>query len=121
MCNRYSHTKGPMAIGAIAIAMGGDWLDSLGNLEPQPSIFPDATAPVVRSRPEGGRELVMRRWGFPIPEPRSGEKKKSGYQSNIRQPRWKQWLPWMEVVHRCLVPAVSFSEYDWRTTPPTVT
>ena len=45
---------------------------------------------MVRSRPEGGRELIKMRWGFPIPEPKPGEKKKSGYQSNIRQPKWKQ-------------------------------
>lgn len=121
MCNLYSHVKGPKAIKDIANAMGGDWLDSVGNLEPQPAIFPDAVAPVVRSRPEGGRELVKMRWGFPIPEPKPGEKKKSGYQTNIRQPKWKQWLPWMEAGHRCLVPATSFSEYDWRTMPPTVT
>ncbi|MES2294332.1 MAG: SOS response-associated peptidase family protein [Pseudomonadota bacterium] len=121
MCNLYSHTKGPKAIRDLANSMGGAWLDNVGNLEPQPAIFPDAVAPVVRSCPEGGRELIKMRWGFPIPEPKPGEKKKSGYQTNIRQPKWKQWLPWMEAGHRCLVPASSFSEYDWRTTPPTVT
>jgi putative SOS response-associated peptidase YedK len=68
MCNLYSHVKGPKAIRDLADAMGGDWLDSVGNLEPQPAIFPDALAPVVRSRPEGGRELIRMRWGFPIPE-----------------------------------------------------
>ncbi len=61
MCNLYSHTKGPKAIRDLANAMGEEWRDSVGNLEPQPSIFPDGVAPVVRSIPEGGRELVKMR------------------------------------------------------------
>lgn len=40
MCNLYSHVKGPKAIRDIAKAMGGDWLDSVGNLVPQPATFP---------------------------------------------------------------------------------
>ena len=121
MCNLYSHVKGPKVIRDLANAMGGDWLENAGNLEPQPSIFPDGVAPVVRAMRHGGRELTKMRWGFPIPPPKPGEKKKSGYQTNIRNPNWSHWLPWMEAGHRCLVPASSFSEYDWRTTPPTVT
>lgn len=79
----------------LANAMGEDWLDSAGNLEPQPAIFPDGVAPVVRATPSGGLELLKMRWGFPSPEPKPGDKKKSGYQTNIRQPRWKQCLAWM--------------------------
>jgi hypothetical protein len=41
MCNLYSHVKGPKAIRDLANAMGGDWLDGAGNLEPQPAIIPD--------------------------------------------------------------------------------
>jgi hypothetical protein len=51
MCNLYSHVKGPKAIRDLADAMGGDWLDSVGNLEPQPAIIPDAMAPVVCPMP----------------------------------------------------------------------
>ncbi|MEP6606914.1 MAG: hypothetical protein ABJA60_12475 [Nitrosospira sp.] len=67
MCNLYSHTKGPKAIRDIVNAMGGDWLDSVGNLELQQGIFPDGVAPVVRATPSGGRELLKMRWGFPSP------------------------------------------------------
>ncbi len=52
MCNLYSHVKGPKAIRDIANA--GDWLDSAGHLEPQPGIFPDGVAPVVRAMSSGG-------------------------------------------------------------------
>ena len=37
MCNLYSHVKGPKAIRDLANAMGGEWLDNAGNLEPQAS------------------------------------------------------------------------------------
>jgi len=116
MCNLYSQVKGQAAIVALTKAMH----DRTGNLPPQPSIFPDQLAPIVRKTADG-RELLNARWGLPTPEPKPGEKKKSGYQTNIRQPRWKQWLPWMEPEYRCLVPVSSFSEYDHATTPPTVT
>lgn len=120
MCNLYSDLSAPDWIKLHTEFAGSDWHIPAGNKEPLPAIFPDGVASVVR-KTSTGRELVKMRWGFPTPEPKPGEKRKSGYQTNIRQPRWKQWLPWMEVGHRCLVPGTSFSEYDWRTTPPTVT
>lgn len=64
MGNLYSLVKGSKAIRDIADAMGGDWLGTAGNLEPQPAVFPDAVARVVR-HPEGGRELIKMRSGFP--------------------------------------------------------
>src|ERR1700712_5043296 len=60
MCNLYSHTKGPQAIIEFTRAM----IDHTGNLPPQPGIFPDYLAPIVRNTPEG-RELTMARWGNP--------------------------------------------------------
>jgi len=109
MCNLYSHTKGPKAIHEIANAMGGDWLDSAGNLEPQPSIFPDGVAPVVRKTPQG-RELLKMRWGFASPPQAT-----SRYTTNARKTTSKWWKPWLEPEYRCLVPVTSFCEYDWRT------
>ena len=64
MCNLYSLTRGPKAIRDIANAMGGDWLDNAGNLQPQAGIFPDGVAPVVRVTPSGARELLKMRWGL---------------------------------------------------------
>ena len=109
MCNLYSHTKGPKAIRDLANAMGGDWLDSAGNLEPQSAIFPDGVAPVVRSRPEGGRELSKMRWGFPAP-PNS----KSSFVTNVRTTTSHFWKRWLARENRCLVPVTSFCEPDWR-------
>jgi putative SOS response-associated peptidase YedK len=35
----------------------------VGNLAPMPGVFPDYPAPVIRES-EGGREMVMMRWGM---------------------------------------------------------
>ena|ERR1019366_2313548 len=109
MCNLYSSTKGPKAIRDLAKAMGGGWLDQSGNLEPQPAILPDQLAPVVRSTPDGIRELTRMRWGFPSP-PRA----KSKITTNVRNAKSNWWTPWFQEGHRCLVPVTSFCEYDWR-------
>ena len=111
MCNLYSHTKGPKTIRDIANAMGVGvgWLDLTGNLEPQPAIFPDQLAPVVRSSPTGERELIKMRWGFPSP-PRA----KSEITTNVREPKKGFWKHWLQESHRCIVPVTSFCEYDWR-------
>lgn len=108
MCNLYSHTKGQKAIRDIANAMGGDWLDSAGNLEAQAGIFPDSVAPVVRETPQG-RELLKMRWGFPSPP-----QAKSKYTTNVRKTTSSFWKPWLKPEYRCLVPVTSFCEYDWR-------
>jgi putative SOS response-associated peptidase YedK len=109
MCNLYSQTKGPKAIRDLANAMGGDWLDNAGNLEPQPAIFPDGVAPVVRSMRHGGQELIKMRWGFPSP-PNS----KSVFTTNVRKTTDNFWKPWLKTENRCLVPVTSFCEPDWR-------
>ncbi len=108
MCNLYSHTKGPKAIRDLVKGIG-DWADNTGNLEPQPGIFPDGVAPVVRATPSGGRELLKMRWGFPSPP-----QAKSKHTTNVRKTTSNFWKPWLGPENRCLVPVTSFCEYDWR-------
>jgi putative SOS response-associated peptidase YedK len=105
MCDLYSHTKGPQAIRELTRAME----DRTGNLPPQPSIFPDQLAPVVRCAPDGGRALLMMRWGMPSPP-----QAKSKITTNVRNVASTWWQPWLGEGHRCLVPVTSFCEYDWR-------
>jgi putative SOS response-associated peptidase YedK len=81
---------------------------SAGNLEPQPAIFPDGIAPVVR-KTATGRELLKMRWGFPSPP-----QAKSPYTINVRKTISNFWKPWLKPEHRCLVPVTSFCECDWR-------
>lgn len=63
ICNLYSLTKGQQAIRELARAMR----DNTGNLPPQPAIFPDYAAPIVRTTDDGVRELGLARWGMPSP------------------------------------------------------
>jgi putative SOS response-associated peptidase YedK len=118
LCNLYSMTSTQQAIRDLVRAIR----DLTGNLPALPAIFPDQIAPIVRRAPDGVRELVNARWGFPQPTPREGEKPRPGYVTNVRNTRTAWWRPWLEnPSHRCLVPVTSFAEYDHRTKPPTCT
>lgn len=130
MCNLYSITKGQQAIIEFTRAMR----DKTGNLPPQPGVFPDYWASIVRNSVEG-RELVMARWGMPSShraiyeatkkraraldakgkpvdfgallrmEPDSGT-------TNIRNTASAHWTRWLGVESRCVVPFTSFSEFN---------
>lgn len=111
MCTLYSQVKGQAEIRAIIDAI----IDSTGNLPPQPAIFPDGIAPVVRDTAKG-RELLNMRWGFPPP----GYPNNTVPVVNVREtskPFWQKWL--IPVEHRCLVPATSFSEWTDKPNPET--
>ncbi|MGY4408722.1 hypothetical protein ACVWW4_000458 [Bradyrhizobium sp. LB7.1] len=60
MCNLYSMTKNVEAIRRLFGALNS----RVGNLPSMPGIFPDYPAPIVRNA-EGGREIVLARWGMP--------------------------------------------------------
>lgn len=83
------------------------------NLPPMPGVFPDYPAPVVRST-EGGRELIMMRWGMPPPPKFGGPPV-----TNIRNTKSPHWRGWLKPKSRCLVPANSFSEYAPEPNPAT--
>lgn len=107
MCNLYSHTKGQSAILEATRAM----VDRTGNLPPMPGIFPDMSAPIVRTG-GGERELTMARWGMPSPQfVLKGRTVDPGV-TNIRNTTSPHWRRWLGPANRCLVPLTSFSEYD---------
>lgn len=106
MCNLYSLTKGQAAIREIASV----WADRTGNLAPQPAIFPDQSAPVIRAGEEG-RELVTMRWGMPSPSFALKNRRTDPGVTNIRNLGSPHWRRWLGPEHRCLVPFTSFSEY----------
>jgi putative SOS response-associated peptidase YedK len=131
MCNLYSITKDQAAIAAVVRALR----DQVGNLPPMPGVFPDYSAPIVRTGADGVRELVKARWGMPSSqfalmeatkrraakleakgkpvdfkellrmEPDSGT-------TNIRNTNSKHWKRWLEPANRCVVPFTSFSEFN---------
>lgn len=105
MCNLYSQTKGPQAIrDFVEVAFS-----SVGNLAPQPGIFPDYMAPIVRNTPSG-RELAMARWGLPSPAFALEGKKSDPGITNVRNVKSAHWRRWLGVENRCVVPFTSFSE-----------
>ena len=108
MCNLYSHTSNAQAIIDLVRATR----NLTGNLPPQTGIFPDYSAPIVRTGEDGTRELAMARWGMPSPQfLLKGRSTDSGVTNirNVASPHWRRWLG---PAHRCLVPFTSFSEYD---------
>ena len=108
MCNLYSHTGGPEAIRRLARVMR----DVTGNLPPQPGIFPDFLAPIVRNAPDGERELTMARWGMPSPVfALKGRNSDPGVTNvrNVASPHWRRWLG---IESRCVVPFTPFSENE---------
>lgn len=130
VCNLYSMTKGQQAISEMTAAM----LDRAGNLPSMPGIFPDYMAPVVRNA-EGGRELILARWGMPssqkalleATQKRAAKLDAKGKQydfkellriepdggtTNIRNVKSAHWKRWHGTKHRCVVPFTSFSEFN---------
>jgi putative SOS response-associated peptidase YedK len=110
MCNLYSMTRNQEAVRRLFAIRR----DLAGNLPPLPAIFPDTLAPVIRRPPDGERELVMMRWGFP-PPPNLGKVPVTNVR-NIASPYWRSWL---KADWRILVPAASFCE--WTDSRPKVT
>lgn len=105
MCNLYSFTKGPGAIHEFLDAV----TNVAGNLQPQPGIFPDYSAPIIRNTPSG-RELAMARWGLPSPAfALKGRNSDPGI-TNVRNTKSDHWTRWLGVENRCVVPFTSFSE-----------
>jgi putative SOS response-associated peptidase YedK len=102
VCNLYSETRNQDAIRALFRASH----DRTGNLPLFPAIFPDQMAPIVRNANEGGRELVLARWGMPGPLQYGGAPV-----TNIRNVSSSHWRGWLSPNNRCLVPATSFCEY----------
>ena len=76
--------------------------------EPQASIFPAYTAPVIRSADDGERELVTMSWGFVLLQPGKAPRRVT----NVRDDKLltsKFWKPSFEA-RRCIVPASSYCE-----------
>lgn len=102
MCNLYSMTRPRDAIRQAF----GVVRDHTANQPPQPAIFPDQMAPVVRTDANGARVMQAMRWGFP-PPPNLGTRPVT----NIRNTASPYWRGWLKPACRCLVPATSFCEY----------
>jgi len=133
MCNLYSHTRNVEAMRKL-FAPFDDGGANFAALPPQPGIFPDYEAPIIRNE-DGAPRLARARWGMPSSkkalleaagkradrlrakgqpvdfdqllrmEPDSGT-------TNVRNTASAHWRRWLDVPSRCLVPFNSFSEFN---------
>ena len=131
MCNLYSHTSNIQAIIDLVRATR----NLAGNLPPQPGIFPDYEAPIVRTGADDVREIAMARWGMPSSQlalleatkKRAAKLEAKGKRvdfkellrlepdsgtTNIRNTSSRHWQRWLGPENRCLVPFTSFSEFN---------
>lgn len=109
--------------------------DVMAQIVPQPGIFPDYEAPIIRNKGEGPPQLVMTRWGMPSSKQalyqaasKRADKLRAkgkdvdfndllrlepdGGTTNVRNTSSAHWKPWLGIANRCLVPFTSFSEFD---------
>src|ERR1700683_1270776 len=100
MCNLYSLSKGQRAIRDLAAAMR----DLTGNLPVLPGIFPDYRAPIVRTAPDGVRELAPARWGMPSPILALKGRNTDPGVTNVRNLASPHWRRWLGLESRCVVP-----------------
>jgi putative SOS response-associated peptidase YedK len=105
MCNLYNLTTTLEALRALTRA----FRDVARWNEPSIDIYPNTLAPVIRVAADGERETAMLKWGMPSPPDRVKGKADYG-QTNIRNPSYAHWLPYLGVENRCVVPATSFAE-----------
>ncbi|GAB4072785.1 SOS response-associated peptidase family protein [Ancylobacter sonchi] len=129
MCNLYSHKSNLAAITDLV----GTLRNGAGNLAPQPGIYPDYPAPIIRIGEDDEHEIVIARWGMPISQVvqlEAAKKRATKLEAkgqavdfkellrmepdkgvtNIRNTTSRHWQRWLGVEHRCLVPFTSFSE-----------
>ncbi len=107
MCNLYTQTSTQEAMRQLFMPLA--LADNLGNLAPQPEIYPDYPAPIIRNGPEG-LEMVKARWGLPTPPQFLVGKKTDRGVTNVRNTKSSHWRRWLGPAHRCLVPMNAFAE-----------
>lgn len=73
--------------------------DRLGHWPGKNAVFPDGEAPAIRQS-EGGREMLLMRWGLPGP---SFDGRPPQPCTNIRNVASSHWRPWLKPEYRCLV------------------
>lgn len=138
MCNLYAMMEARAEAARVARAL----TDRNNNNPPQPSVYPDGEAPVIRIGADGQREMANLRWGMPsskralmdAAQKRADKLRAKGTEfdfaellrmepdkgtTNVRNTTSEKtgktnahWAPWLGPANRCLVPFTSFAEPD---------
>lgn len=106
MCNLYSQTRNIEAMRKLFARF-----EVAAQVVPQPAVFPDYAAPIIRNE-DGVPTLAMARWGMPSPPSVLRGKRTDPGVTNVRNTEKAYWQPWLGVESRCLVPFTSFSEFN---------
>lgn len=107
MCNLYSMTRNVEAMRKLFAKF-----DVAAQVVPQPGVFPDYAAPIIRNEVGPLSTLAMTRWGMPSPKFAIEGKKTDPGVTNVRNTGSPHWRRWLGVENRCLVPFSSFSEFN---------
>ena len=105
MCNLYAQTRNVAAIRRLFRVPH----NRAASIDPQTSIFPGYTAPVIRKAEDGERELVHMTWGFVLLQDGRAPRRVTNVRDDKILSRF--WRPSFER-RRCLVPASSYCEPD---------
>jgi putative SOS response-associated peptidase YedK len=108
MCNLYDYEMTPEIMASIVAhyrLVGREWLEVLRTNDGK--VYPKYDAPVGVLE---GERLAARRmsWGFPPPD----FVKSKAPVTNVRHVAKGYWRPYLGREHRCIVPAMAFSEFD---------
>lgn len=133
MCNLYSFTR---SVDAMRQLFAKPFNVPVTNLPPQPGIFPDYGAPIIRNVAGADQpELAMVRWGMPSSRKaqldaatkRADKLRAKGKEvdfdqllrmepdsgtTNVRNTSSAHWKRWLGIDNRCLVPFTAFSEFN---------
>jgi putative SOS response-associated peptidase YedK len=116
MCNLYTWKMTAAEMRALTLhfqLIGTTWTEweerQRGQNEPIKDVYPNKPAPVATLQ---NGEHVLREdmlWGFPKYKP------SANWGTNFRTLNNSRWKSWLDREHRCIVPAIAFSEPDKNT------
>ena len=99
-------TSNQEAIRALAAAMR----EMTGKLPSLSGIFPNQPALIVRTGPDGVRELARARWRMPSPAFALADRKVDRGVTDVRNIGGAHWRRWFAPASLCLVPFTSFGK-----------
>jgi putative SOS response-associated peptidase YedK len=107
MCNLYAMMRSADEMRRLFADLSP--VDLLGNLPAMPEVYPDYSAPILRTG-EAGPELARARWGLPTPPQFLTGRNTDRGVTNVRNTSSPHWRRWLGPANRCLVPLTSFAE-----------
>jgi hypothetical protein len=112
----YSDMSGPEEVRAFARHLR----DIVGNKRPQPGVYPDYSAAIVRNAPDGVRERAIARWGVPSTQiaPMEATKKRAALEAKGKPVDFNHCCAWSRTQARPTSPTqLALAARAWRRKP----